>query len=74
MIVDKGEKLDKLKTEQYDYVVISQEKLQTTTYVDKIIASKFDFLIVDEVHKLKNIATGKRANGLLRITEDLEKK
>ena len=58
----------------YDYVIISQEKLTIPGYLDKLLEFKnFGMLVVDEIHKLKNIKHGKRAKSLIKIYENLLK-
>lgn len=52
---------------EYDYVIISQEKLDEG-YTNKLLEVDFDMMIVDEMHKLKKV-DGVRANSLLRLSE-----
>gem|GEM_PF-4717706 len=45
-----------------EYVVISSNKLGIPRYVDFLCEQyDFDFVIVDEIHKQKNLSQGKQA-------------
>ncbi len=63
--------LDGIEKGVYDYIVISQERL-TVEYTQALEQLDYGMLIVDEVHKLKNIKTGIRAENLLRLAENKE--
>ena len=53
--------------EQYDYVIISHERL-TKAYLDRLGKHDFDMLIVDESHKFKKVE-GARSSNLLELSE-----
>ncbi len=55
----------------YDYVIISQERLNEE-YTDGLLALDYGMLIVDEMHKLKNITDGRRAESVIRLAEKIE--
>lgn len=74
LIIESPEEIIKNHIKEYEYVVISQEKLSSDTYLLPLIAADFDNMIVDEIHKLKNVKKGKRANALLQIAEKIEEK
>lgn len=66
--------LDDLKNSnkaEYDYIVISQERLNDE-YTDILETFDYDMMIVDEMHKLKNITSGKRSNNLIRLAERVD--
>lgn len=70
----KVENLDSLKNpdiETYDYVVISQERLNDQ-YTQALLGLNFDMLIVDEAHKLKNLQYGVRAANLIKLAQKVE--
>ncbi|MDP3987592.1 MAG: SNF2-related protein [Candidatus Levybacteria bacterium] len=54
-----------------DYVLISHEKLNEF-YTPLLSHVSFDMLIVDEIHKLKNLKQGVRASNLLRLAQRVE--
>ncbi len=55
----------------YDYILISQERLNDAN-AEELQKLDYGMLIVDEVHKLKNVRDGKRANHLLNLAEKIE--
>lgn len=67
------EKIEDLKKTQqaHDYILISQEKL-TAKYIQELEKVDFDMLIVDEVHKLKNLKGGKRSSNLIKLAGKIE--
>lgn len=69
LIIENKESLQGIDLSSYDYVVISQEKLNDN-YTNSLLSTKFDMVIVDEVHKLKNVTDGVRANNLLKISQN----
>jgi SAM-dependent methyltransferase len=71
LVVQNPQSLYGVNSEVYDYVLVSHEKL-TDNYIDDLLSLDFDMLIVDEVHKLKNLRTGVRAANLLRLAEKVE--
>jgi SNF2 family DNA or RNA helicase/ubiquinone/menaquinone biosynthesis C-methylase UbiE len=56
----------------YEYVLISQERLNEK-YLQKLQQSDFGMLIIDEVHKLKNLQAGKRSQHILELAESIQK-
>ena len=53
---------------EYDYILISQERLGNY-YSNALKQIEYDMLIVDEVHKLKNLRGGVRASHLLDLID-----
>lgn len=58
-------------TNAFDYVLISHERLNEA-YMPYLENLDFDMLIVDEVHKLKNLVEGVRAGNLLKLASKVE--
>lgn len=58
-------------TLSYSYVLVSQEKL-TDRNISELEKLDFDMLIVDEIHKLKNVRYGVRAANLIRLSQKVE--
>lgn len=52
----------------YEYVLVSHEMLRTDTGA-RLMETRFDMLIVDEVHKLKNLTHGLRSDIGVRLAE-----
>ncbi|MDO8591529.1 MAG: SNF2-related protein [bacterium] len=71
LIVESLEALRSVNPADYDYVIISQERL-TNDYMTELENFDYDMLIVDEAHKLKNISSGKRAENLIKLAEEIE--
>ncbi len=66
--------LDELKSanpDDYDYLLLSHERL-TEEYTTALERLEPGMLIVDEVHKLKNLSQGKRAESLLRLADKIQ--
>lgn len=59
LVVENSQDIERATNEQFDYVLISQERLKKR-YVKILEKIGYDMLIVDEVHKIKDIK-GKRA-------------
>lgn len=57
--------------EEYEYVLISQERMNKR-YLEKLQALEYDMLIIDEVHKLKNLEEGQRAKRVLELAERIQ--
>lgn len=68
LIIDDLDSLDSINPADYDYVIISQERL-TDKYTSALEQFDYDMMIVDETHKLKNITSGKRAENLVKLAE-----
>lgn len=68
LVVDSPEAAQAANSEDYDYILISQERLNDG-YVTALEGFDYDMLIVDEMHKLKNLTSGKRAENLVRLAE-----
>ncbi len=63
VIVDNPLALHESDLSQADYVLISHEKLNES-YTPVLEKVPFDMVIVDEIHKLKNLQGGKRRKGV----------
>lgn len=74
LVVETAEDIKNKNLQDYEYIIISQEKLSSDTYLQPLVDTNFDYMIVDEIHKLKNVSKGKRANSLLQIAEKIEQK
>lgn len=76
LVVGGIEDLNDVTKDQYDYIVISHEKLNGR-YAPLLEQIDPDMLIVDEVHKLKNVKAGKkgatRSRALMPVIRKLEK-
>ncbi len=55
----------------FEYILISQERLNDK-YTKELLEISPDMLIVDEVHKLKNIKEGARAQNLITLAEQIQ--
>lgn len=71
LTVESPEMLEGIDISKFDYVLISQERL-ANGYIEKLQAMPFGMLVVDEVHKLKNLTDGKRAAGLIQLAKSFE--
>lgn len=71
LIVEGPNSLQRPDINTFDYVLVSQGRLNDS-YIQALSSLDFDMLIVDEVHKLKNLRSGVRANNLLRLTQKIE--
>jgi ubiquinone/menaquinone biosynthesis C-methylase UbiE len=71
LVVDSLQGLQDVNPADYEYVVISQERLNDA-YVEALGEFNYDMLIVDEMHKLKNISSGKRAESLVALSERIQ--
>lgn len=71
--VENPESLKDAAAEDYDYILMSQERLSASGYVSALEKIDYGMLIVDEVHKLKSVGArgGKRAPELLRLAEKI---
>ncbi|OGH12160.1 MAG: hypothetical protein A2857_03230 [Candidatus Levybacteria bacterium RIFCSPHIGHO2_01_FULL_36_15] len=72
LVVEDPRSLKDNDTSSYDYVIVSQEKMNDN-YTSELENLGFGMLIVDEAHKLKNLREGVRASNLLRLTSKIEK-
>lgn len=72
LVLEDPSDVSKLPLGDYDYVLISQEKLNEN-YLSGLQESQFGMVIVDEVHKLES-TVGKRANNLLSLTNGIEER
>lgn len=70
LIIDNPKDIDKL-SQSYDYILISQEKLNER-YTEALEKIDFDMLIVDEVHKLKNIEEGTRSENIIKLAGKIQ--
>ncbi|GEM_PF-1763982 len=71
LVIEDIDSLKESKLSEYDYILVSQEKLNDH-YLEGLEEINIDMLVVDEIHKLKNIESGKRASNLLRLTQKVE--
>lgn len=71
LFVNGPEDLTSVNSAGYDYVVISHERL-TDKYMAALENFDYDMLIVDEVHKLKNIGEGVWAESLIKLADRIE--
>lgn len=55
----------------YDYVLLSQERLNEA-YTQALAGMSFDMIIVDEIHKLKNIGSGIRAANIIELAKSIK--
>ncbi len=54
----------------YDYIILSHENcwnIENNIYINKILDIHPDMLIVDEIHKFKNIKSGSRSQNILKL-------
>jgi ubiquinone/menaquinone biosynthesis C-methylase UbiE len=70
LTVTNYEELQGVNPADYDYVILPQERLNER-YMEQMGRFSYDMLIVDEVHKLKNITEGKRAENLIKLAEQI---
>lgn len=68
LVIRNSEDLGKIKNEVWDYVLISQEKLNEE-YTQGLSELNYDMLIADEIHKLKNIKKGIRSQNIIKLAE-----
>ncbi len=73
LIVNNLNSLEDKDRNDYEYILISQEKLNKK-YTQKLSSLDYEMLIVDEVHKLKNISSGIRSTHLLDLASKIEGK
>lgn len=70
LYVDSPKQLQGIRKNQYDYVVITQERI-SVNYVSALLNLDPDMLIIDEIHKMKELK-GSRTQALLPLAEKLE--
>ena len=70
LVVDSANDLKNISAQDYDYILISQERMdeEHTVLLEQI---DYDMLIVDEVHKVKAIE-GKRSSNVIRLAEKIQ--
>ena len=71
LVVENKKSLEGRNLSEYEYVLVSQEKLKGH-YMETLSCLPYDMLIVDEIHKLKNITSGTRSKNLLRLAEHIQ--
>lgn len=71
VVLGEGLPNDQVSPEDYDYILISQERL-TKPYTEALLDVDYGMLIVDEVHRLKKLSGGVRAGNLLKLAEKVE--
>lgn len=57
----------------YDYIICSHGRL-TGRYAERFKTLRVDFLVVDEMHELKNVTEGVRSAGLMEIARDVQER
>ena len=73
LTIDDPADIPKLQGEDiFDYILISQEKLNRQGYIDPLLSSGFDMLVVDEIHEMKNVREGKRSEALLQLADSIK--
>ncbi len=72
LTIESPKDLELLETEIYDYILISQEKISGKHYIEALHKIDFDVMIIDEVHKLKNIESGVRSKAVEGLAEKIE--
>ncbi len=70
LTIDSPQSLRDINPAEYEYVICSQERL-TEESLELLDRFDYDMMIVDEVHKLKNLTEGKRAEILIKLTEKI---
>lgn len=65
------EDLEGVDGSSYDYILISQERLNDR-HMNVLKDLDYDMLIVDEIHKLKNVMGGKRSQHILDLAKRIE--
>ncbi|QQG44654.1 MAG: methyltransferase domain-containing protein [Candidatus Roizmanbacteria bacterium] len=73
VIIDNPLALHESDFSQADYVLISHERLNDS-YTPVLEQVPFEMVIVDEVHKLKNLQKGVRAGNLIKIAQAAERR
>lgn len=71
LVVDDIKKLQTEDMSTYQYILVSQEMLNGK-HTEALTKLDYDMLVVDEVHKLKNLKGGKRAANLVKLSEKVE--
>jgi SNF2 family DNA or RNA helicase len=71
LIVESPESLESITPSDFDYIVMSQERL-SDRYVEALQQIDYEMLVVDEVHKMKNLISGKRAENLIKLSEGID--
>ena len=72
LVIESTADLEKLKGQAFDYILISQEKMSGTHYTKALEDVDFDMMIIDEVHKLKNIESGVRSKAVDALASKIE--
>lgn len=72
LVVDSLQTLQQDDVSSYDYIILSHERLNDI-YATQLESVDFDMLVVDEVHKLKNLQNGVWSANLLRLAKVTEK-
>ncbi|HUC95340.1 MAG TPA: SNF2-related protein, partial [Candidatus Saccharimonadia bacterium] len=71
LIVESLVSLEGINPTDYDYIVMSQERLNDR-YVEALQEVNYGMLVVDEVHKMKNLISGKRAENLIKLADGIK--
>lgn len=68
LVVEALSDIEKIKEGVYDYVLISHDRLSDEC-AEKLKVSPIKMVIIDEVHKFKNVSEGKRSKSLLELIQ-----
>jgi SNF2 family DNA or RNA helicase/ubiquinone/menaquinone biosynthesis C-methylase UbiE len=65
------EDIELITSGEYDYVLISHEKFKEE-YAERLKNQPIEMVIIDEVHKFKNVTDGKRSQALLDLMQEFK--
>lgn len=71
LVVEDAKTLAKADTSKFEYILISQEKMNAR-YVELLKKTKYDMLIIDEVHKFKNLEGGARSASMFELANEID--
>ncbi len=71
LVVKNMESLQRVSADDYDYILISQEKINDG-YTNALKAIDYDMLVLDEAHKFKNVLEGARPDKILQLADKIE--
>ncbi len=69
-VVEDAKSLEAINPADFDYILISQERMNKR-YSERLKALGCDMLIIDEVHKFKNLQEGKRVQHVMSLAEQI---
>lgn len=73
LTVESPEQLKGITVDDYDYILLSHERLNDM-HTQELSQVPYDFLIVDEVHKLKNLKDGVRSSAAVELAAQVEQR